>query len=163
MIFDFFKKTDDDRDAYKSIAKNAKEYGELYLQLLKLNAVGALSQFVSYLIVIIAGVILLLTVVIFLAVIMVLWLKNVTGSLIYSLLIMSGVFVFLFLLLLLFRKTLMLNPIIRKMSSILFSKESEILNEEEEVEAEVVDVLPTQKSDKKLDDELNFVKEDVHD
>ena len=162
MIFDFFKKTDDDRDAYKSIAKNAKEYGELYLQLLKLNAVGALSQFVSYLIVIIAGVILLLTVVIFLAVIMVLWLKNVTGSLIYSLLIMSGVFVFLFLLLLLFRKTLMLNPIIRKMSSILFSKESEILNEEEEVEAEVVDV-PTKKSDKKLDDELNFVKEDVHD
>jgi hypothetical protein len=75
---------------------------------------------------------------------------------------MSGVFVFLFLLLLLFRKTLMLNPIIRKMSSILFSKESEMLNEEEEVEAEVVDV-PTQKSDKKLDDELNFVKEDVHD
>ena len=162
MIFDFFKKTDDDQDAYKSIAKNAKEYGELYLQLLKLNAVGALSQFVSYLIVIIAGVILLLTVVIFLAVIMVLWLKNVTGSLIYSLLIMSGVFVFLFLLLLLFRKTLMLNPIIRKMSSILFSKESEMLNEEEEVEAEVVDV-PTKKSDKKLDDELNFVKEVVHD
>ena len=53
MIFDFFKNNNDDRDAYKSIAKNAKEYGELYLQLFKLNAVGALSKFVSYLIVIV--------------------------------------------------------------------------------------------------------------
>ena len=161
MIFDFFKKTDDDHDAYKSIAKNAKEYGELYLQLFKLNAVGTLSKFVSYLIVVIAGVILLLTVVIFLAIIMVLWLKNVTGSLIYSLLIMCGVFVVLFLLLLLFRKTLMLNPIIRKMSSILFNKESE-LQDEEEVEAEVIDI-PAKTSDNNLDNELNFVKEDVHD
>ena len=114
MIFDFFKNNNDDKDAYKSIAKNAKEYGELYLQLFKLNAVGALSKFVSYLIVIIAGVMLLVTVLIFLAIILVLWLKNATGSMIYSLLIMSGIFVVLFLLLLLFRKKLMLNPIIKK-------------------------------------------------
>lgn len=162
MIFDFFKNTNDDKDdAYKSIAKNAKEYGELYLQLFKLNAVGALSQFVSYLIVVIAGVMLLATVLIFLAVILVLWLKNATGSLIYSLLIMSGVFVLLFLLLLLLRKKLMLNPIIKKMSSILFSKESELV-EDEDVEADIIDVS-VQTAEKVPVSDLEIMKEDVHD
>ena len=161
MIFDFFKNSDNDKDAYKSIAKNAKEYGELYLQLFKLNAVGALSQFVSYLIVVIAGVMLLATVLIFLAVILVLWLKNATGSLIYSLLIMSGVFVLLFLLLLLLRKKLMLNPIIKKMSSILFSKESELLDDEE-MEADIIESSP-KTAEKEPVPEIEIIKEDVHD
>lgn len=160
MIFDFFKKSGDDHDSYKSIAQNAKEYGELYLQLFKLNAVGALSKFVSYLIVIIVGTILLVTVLIFLAVIMVLWLRNVTGSLIYSLLIMSGIFVLLFLILLLLRKKLMLNPIIRKMSSILFSKESELIDEDfEDITERDITVASDQES---VVDPL-FHKEDVHD
>lgn len=161
MIFDFFKKSGDQHDAYKSIAQNAKEYGELYLQLFKLNAVGALSQFVSYLIVIIVGAMLLVTVLVFLAIIMVLWLKNVTGSLIYSLLIMSGIFVLLFLLLLLFRKKLMLNPIIRKMSSILFSKESELVTDED-FEDITEQNISTASSQDPIVDPL-FHKEDVHD
>lgn len=161
MIFDFFKNNNDDRDAYKSIAKNAKEYGELYLQLFKLNAVGTLSKFVSYLIVIIAGVMLLVTVLIFLAIILVLWLKNVTGSMIYSLLIMSGIFVVLFLLLLLFRKKLMLNPIIKKLSSIMFSKESELLDDED-VEADIIDTS-VQPAEKEPVTEVEIIKEDVHD
>ena len=160
MIFDFFKKSGDNHDSYKSIAQNAKEYGELYLQLFKLNAVGALSKFVSYLIVIIVGTILLVTVLIFLAVIMVLWLRNVTGSLIYSLLIMSGIFVLLFLILLLLRKKLMLNPIIRKMSSILFSKESELIDGDfEDITERDITVASDQES---VVDPL-FHKEDVHD
>lgn len=161
MIFDFFKNNNDDRDAYKSIAKNAKEYGELYLQLFKLNAVGALSKFVSYLIVIIAGVMLLVTILIFLAIILVLWLKNATGSMIYSLLIMSGIFVVLFLLLLLFRKKLMLNPIIKKLSSIMFSKESELLDDEE-IEADIVDTS-VQNAEAEPVIDFETMKEDVHD
>ena len=161
MIFDFFKNNNDDRDAYKSIAKNAKEHGELYLQLFKLNAVGALSQFVSYLIVIIAGVMLLVTVLIFLGIILVLWLKNATGSMIYSLLIMSGIFVVLFLLLLLFRKKLMLNPIIKKMSSIMFSKEEDVIDEEEYEDITESDVSVD--SDKEPVVDPLFHKEDVHD
>ena len=161
MIFDYFKNTNDDRDAYKSIAKNAKEYGELYLQLFKLNAVGALSKFISYLIVIIAGVMLLVTVLIFLAIILVLWLKNVTGSMIYSLLIMSGIFVVLFLLLLLFRKKLMLNPIIKKMSSIMFSKESELVDDED-IDADIIDAS-VQPAEKEPVTDIEIMKEDVHD
>lgn len=161
MIFDFFKNNNDDKDAYKSIAKNAKEYGELYLQLFKLNAVGTLSQFVSYLIVIIAGVMLLVTVLIFLAIILVLWLKNATGSMIYSLLIMSGIFVVLFLLLLLFRKKIMLNPIIKKMSSIIFSKESE-LSDDEEIDADIIESSPKNAAKEPFND-IEIMKEDVHD
>ena len=133
----------------------------MYLQLLKLNAVGALSQFVSYLIVIVVGAILLMTVLIFLAIIMVLWLKNVTGSLIYSLLIMSGIFVLLFLILLLLCKKIMLNPIIKKMSSIIFSKESELL-EDEELEADIVETS-VQTAEKEPVSEIEIMKEDVHD
>ncbi|MBO4655431.1 MAG: phage holin family protein [Bacteroidales bacterium] len=161
MIFDFFKNSDNDKDAYKSIAKNAKEYGELYLQLFKLNAVGALSRFVSYLIVVIVGVMLLVTVLIFLSAILILWLKNATGSLIYSLLIMSGIFVLLFLILLLLRKKLMLNPIIKKMSSILFSKESELLNDENFEDITKRDII--QNTDKEPITEPLFQKEDTHD
>ena len=161
MLFDLFKISGDDHDTYKSIAKNAKEYGELYLQLLKLNAVGALSQFVSYLIVIIVGALLLVTVLIFLAIIMVLWLKNVTGNLIYSLLIMSGIFLLLFFILLLLRKKLMLNPIIKKMSSILFSKESELVNDEDFEDVTEHDIS-TASGQESVVDPL-FHKEDVHD
>ena len=162
MNFSFFKnKSEDDHDAYKSIAKNAKEYGELYLQLFKLNAIGSLSQFVSYLIVIIAGVMLLVTVLILLGAILVLWLKNATGSLIYSLLIMSGIFVVLFFLLLLFRKKLMLNPIIKKLSSIMFSKESE-LQDDEDVDADIIESSPKIAKKEPVTD-LETMKEDVHD
>lgn len=162
MDFSFFKNnSEDDHDAYKSIAKNAKEYGELYLQLFKLNAVETLSKFVSYLIVIIAGVMLLVTVLILLGAILVLWLKDATGSLIYSLLIMSGIFVLLFLLLLLLRKKLMLNPIIKKLSSIMFSKESELLDDEE-IESDIVDTsVQAAKAEPVIDFET--MKEDVHD
>jgi hypothetical protein len=134
---------------------------ELYLQLFKLNAVGALSKFISYLIVIIAGVMLLVTVLIFLAIILVLWLKNVTGSMIYSLLIMSGIFVVLFLLLLLFRKKLMLNPIIKKMSSIMFSKESELVDDED-IDADIIDAS-VQPAEKEPVTDIEIMKEDVHD
>ena len=162
MNFSFFKnKSEDDHDAYKSIAKNAKEYGELYLQLFKLNAIGSLSQFVSYLIVIIAGVMLLVTVLILLGAILVLWLKNATGSLIYSLLIMSGIFVVLFFLLLLFRKKLMLNPIIKKLSSIMFSKESE-LQDDEDVDADIIESSPKIAKKEPVTD-LETMKEDIHD
>ena len=74
-MFDFLKNTDgEDRDAYKSIAKNAKEYGELHLQLLKLNAVGSLSQIISYLIIIIVGALLLMGAFLYFSMILVIWL-----------------------------------------------------------------------------------------
>lgn len=131
-MFDFFKNTDsEDRDAYKSVAKNAKEYGELHLQLLKLNAVGSLSQIISYLIIIIVGALLLMGAFLYFSMILVVWMKQLTGSWIYGFLIMGGIFILLFIILLLLRKKIMVNPIIKKLSSILFKEEVELPDEEE--------------------------------
>lgn len=134
-MFDFLKNTDgEDRDAYKSIAKNAKEYGELHLQLLKLNAVGSLSQIISYLIIIIVGALLLMGAFLYFSMILVVWMKQLTGSWIYGFLIMGGIFILLFIILLLLRKKIMVNPIIKKLSSILFKEEVEVeLPDEEEL------------------------------
>lgn len=131
-MFDFLKKTEgEDRDAYKSIAKNAKEYGELHLQLLKLNAVGTFSQIISYLIIVIVGALLLMGAFLYFSMILVVWMKQLTGSWIYGFLIMGGVFILLFILLLFLRKKIMLNPIIKKMSSILFEKDAEMPENDE--------------------------------
>lgn len=134
-MLDFFKNTDgEDRDAYKSIVKNAKEYGELHLQLLKLNAVGSLSQIISYLIIIIVGALLLMGAFLYFSMILVVWMKQLTGSWIYGFLIMGSIFILLFVILLLLRKKIMVNPIIKKLSSILFKEEVEVeLPDEEEL------------------------------
>lgn len=140
-MLDFFKNTDgEDRDAYKSIVKNAKEYGELHLQLLKLNAVGSLSQIISYLIIIIVGALLLMGAFLYFSMILVVWMKQLTGSWIYGFLIMGSIFILLFVILLLLRKKIMVNPIIKKLSSILFKEEVESPDEEELPVVETADL-----------------------
>ena len=60
--------------------------------------------------------------------------KQLTGSWIYGFLIMGGIFILLFIILLLLRKKIMVNPIIKKLSSILFKEEVEVeLPDEEEL------------------------------
>lgn len=122
----------DEKDVYKSIFKDAKDYADLQLQLFKLNMVDKLSQILSYLVVIVAGALLLMTAFIFFSMVFVLWMKDVTGSMMYGFLILGGFFILLFLLFLALRKKVMINPIIKKMSSILFKDAEEI----EEVEDE---------------------------
>ncbi|MCQ2264553.1 MAG: phage holin family protein [Bacteroidales bacterium] len=140
-MLDFFKNTDgEDRDAYKSIVKNAKEYGKLHLQLLKLNAVGSLSQIISYLIIIIVGALLLMGAFLYFSMILVVWMKQLTGSWIYGFLIMGSIFILLFVILLLLRKKIMVNPIIKKLSSILFKEEVESPDEEELPVVETADL-----------------------
>lgn len=140
-MLDFFKNTDgEDRDAYKSIVKNAKEYGELHLQLLKLNAVGSLSQIISCLIIIIVGALLLMGAFLYFSMILVVWMKQLTGSWIYGFLIMGSIFILLFVILLLLRKKIMVNPIIKKLSSILFKEEVESPDEEELPVVETADL-----------------------
>ena len=55
----------------------------------------------------------------------------------------------------------MLNPIIKKMSSILFSKESELLDEEE-MEADIIE-SSSKTAEKEPVPEIEIIKEDVHD
>lgn len=119
-------------DVYKSLVNNVKDYADLQLQLLKLNVVEKTSQILSLLIVIIAGTILLMAAFVYFSMMFVLWMKTLTGSLTYGFLIIAGFFLLLFILFVLLRKKIIINPIIKSMSSILFkeSEETEVDDEE---------------------------------
>ena len=66
--------------------------------------------------------------------------KQLTGSWIYGFLIMGSIFILLFIILLLLRKKIMVNPIIKKLSSILFKEEVELPDEEELSVVETADL-----------------------
>ena len=119
-------------DVYKSLVNNVKDYADLQLQLLKLNIVEKTSQILSLLIVIIAGTILLMAAFVYFSMMFVLWMKTLTGSLTYGFLIIAGFFLLLFILFVLLRKKMIINPIIKKMSSILFSEAGETEVDDEE-------------------------------
>lgn len=106
---------------HKNLSDSAKEYLSLQFQLFKLNLAEKISQTLSLLIIIMSGTILLLASFVYLSIILVIQIGNYTGSFSTGLLIISSLFLLLFFLLFLFRKRLILNPIIRKMSKILFS------------------------------------------
>ena len=119
-------------DVYKSLVNNVKDYADFQLQLLKLNIVEKTSQILSLLIVIIAGTILLMAAFVYFSMMFVLWMKTLTGSLTYGFLIIAAFFLLLFILFVLLRKKLIINPIIKKMSSILFSESGETEVDDEE-------------------------------
>ena len=119
-------------DVYKSLVNNVKDYAELQLQLLKLNIVEKTSQILSLLIVIIAGTILLMAAFVYFSMMFVLWMKTLTGSLTYGFLIIAGFFLLLFILFVLLRKKMIINPIIKKMSSIMFNESGETEVDDEE-------------------------------
>lgn len=120
-----------ERNAYKDITKNAKEYANLQLQLLKLNMVGSLSQVVSYIVALVVASVLILAAFLYFSMIVVVWMQQLTGSWIYGFLTMGVVFVVLCILFFLCRKKFLLNPIVKKMSSILFSNEAEMMDMDE--------------------------------
>ena len=119
-------------DVYKSLVNNVKDYADLQLQLLKLNIVEKTSQILSLLIVIIAGTILLMAAFVYFSMMFVLWMETLTGNLTYGFLIIAGFFLLLFILFVLLRKKMIINPIIKKMSSILFSESGETEVDDEE-------------------------------
>lgn len=139
MNLDFLKKyipensEGNDDDAYKAMAKDVKEYANLQIQLFKLNTVEKLSQILSLLVVIIAGAILLMAAFVFFSMVFVLWMKGLTGSMMTGFLILGAFFVLLFIIFFLLRKKLMINPLIKKLSSVLF-KDSESVGEEDDDE-----------------------------
>lgn len=130
MDKDFLEEND---EIYRSLLENSKDYAKLQLQLFKLNMVEKSSQILSFLIVIIAGTLLLMTAFVYFSMMFVVWIRQLTGSLSLGFLSVGAIFVVLFLVFFLVRKKLIINPIIRKMSAILFS-ENDTEKEEEDGE-----------------------------
>lgn len=114
-------------DKYSKFVRDAKEYIELQSDMLRLNLVEKLSLIISYLVVMIIGLFLGLAAFVYFSMAFVFWLGTFFNSLIPGFLIMGGIFVLILVLFFIMRKRLLLNPIIRKMSAILFN---DISNEE---------------------------------
>ncbi|MCQ2286791.1 MAG: phage holin family protein [Bacteroidales bacterium] len=117
-------------DKYKSLVKDAKEYIELQSDLIRLNLVEKLSQIISYFAVILIVVVLAMAAFVYCSVAFVIWMKSFLGSYLYGFLILGGFFILLTLILLACRKKLFINPIIKKLSSILFSDSKDEDNEQ---------------------------------
>lgn len=127
----WFEQDDHDDDMYKTFVKNAKDYVDLQSQLLRLNLVEKLSQIFSFLVIIITGCLLLISAFIYFSMVFVIWMQSFTGSMVHGFLILGLLFIVLFILLFLLRKKILINPIIRRMSDILFSdSKKEVENEE---------------------------------
>ena len=109
--------------ANKSLIANIKEYINIQVDLLKINLVEKLSQIISLLIGLIVGSLLALVIIVYLSVTLVYWLGTIFNSLLPGLLIISGVFILLFVLFYINRNKLFLNAIVRMINKILFEKE----------------------------------------
>ena len=119
-------------DKYLEFVRDAKEYVKLQSDLLRLNLVEKISQIISYLAVVLIGLFLGLAAFMYFSMAFVFWLQPFfSGSLIPGFLIVGGIFVLLLVAFFSLRKRLLINPIIRKMSRILFedSSEKEVGNE----------------------------------
>ena len=117
-------------DKYLTFVKDAKEYIELQGDMLRLNLVEKVSQIISYLVVVIIGLFLGLTAFVYFSMAFVIWMQSFFGSMIPGFLILGAFFIVLLVLFFVFRDKLFVNPIIKKMSGILFNE----IEEEEENE-----------------------------
>lgn len=109
-------------DKYRQFVRDAKAYAELQTDMLRLNLVEKLSQIVSYLAMALIGCILGLTAFVYFSMAFVFWMKDMLGSLLPGFLMVGGFFVLLVLLVWLFRKKWLVNPVIKKLSSIVFAE-----------------------------------------
>ncbi len=110
------------RPEENGLFQNIKDYIKLQIDLLKINLTEKSSQILSVILSLLIGVILLLVAFIYFSMALVHWMASLLNSMIYGYLIVGGIFVILFLVFYLLRKKIFLNPLIKKISSILFDR-----------------------------------------
>jgi hypothetical protein len=91
-----------------------KEYLETRLDIYRLQAIRAGSKSAGYLVWILVSIFLLFLVAIFAGLVLGFWLSDLTGSFIKGFAITTGILVFIVILLALLRKSLFVNPVVRK-------------------------------------------------
>jgi hypothetical protein len=107
-------------DAYSLLLKDVKEYAHLQFDMLRLVLIEKLSQIISLIVVLFIGAILILASFIYFSMAFVHWMSTIFGSMIPGFLILGGFFVILFAVFYKLKTSVFLNPIVKKLSSILF-------------------------------------------
>lgn len=108
---------------YQKLLDEAKEYASLKFELLKLNLLEKLSLILTLFVVVIIAVVLMLVALTYFSLASVYALKGVLGGVAVGFCIVGGLFVALTILVLIFRKQWILNPLIKSLSNILFKED----------------------------------------
>ncbi len=116
---------------YKTFIKDGKEYLNTRYDLLRLELLEKVSSVVSLLILVMVGLLLISSVWIYIACILIVLMEKAFGSFIPAFMIMGGFSLIVLVLVALFRNQLILNPLIRRFSKILFD---DVVAEEDEDE-----------------------------
>lgn len=115
-----------DRNGPTSVSdmvKEVKEYSKLQIDLLKLNLAEKMSLLISLFISVAVGILLFFAAFVVFSIALVHWLGTFFHSLIPGYLIVGGFFLLLLVIFFIFREKLVLNPVIRKVVSILFDND----------------------------------------
>lgn len=107
------------------LISNLKRYGELQLKGMQLDVVSKLTLVLTLLVVALVLIGVVSIVVLLLSLALVFALAPIVGSLVTSCCLVAGGFVLLSVLLVLFRRTLLINPIARFLSSIFLGDDTE--------------------------------------
>lgn len=107
------------------LISNLKRYGELRLKGMQLDVVSKLTLVLTLLVVALVLIGVVSIVVLLLSFALVFALASIVGSLVTSCCLVAGGFVLLSVLLVLFRRTLLINPIARFLSSIFLGDDTE--------------------------------------
>ncbi|MDD4141755.1 MAG: phage holin family protein [Bacteroidales bacterium] len=107
---------------YQDFTRKAKDYIKTRYDLLKLELLEKTSRILSVLIMIIISLFLLLGALIYFSFALVSWMETVFGSMIPGFLIIGGVFLIILFLVYIFREKILINPLIRAISKILFEE-----------------------------------------
>ncbi len=118
---------------YKTFIKDGREYLHTRYDLLRLELLEKVSSMVSLLIMVMVGLVLVTSIWIYISCILVVWMGKFFGSLLPPLAIMAGFSALILGVIIVFRKQIILNPLIGRFSKILFD---DFVEEEEEDDEE---------------------------
>lgn len=107
-----------------------KEYLETRIEIYRLQGVKASSKAIGYLIWLQVSLFLIFLVIIFLGLVLGFWFSELSGSLILGFGLTSLILVFFVILLVIFRKTLFINPVVKKMINQLHEEDNQEENNE---------------------------------
>jgi len=114
-----------------SFFEESREYLNAQIALLKLDTIEKLTQIIQSILLLLLTIILVGGAVFYLSVGFIWWYNNVFGGVIPALLIVSGGYILLLLAFYIFRKNLIINPLVKLFSRIFFTTTNDITDDQQ--------------------------------
>lgn len=121
----------ENENKYQRLINDSKEYARMRYDLLRLEVLEKTSRVLALFLLIILGLFLVLAAFTYFALAVAAALQPTLGA-VAALCIVGGVFLLILIVLFLFRKQIVLNPIVAQLSDIMFHEQTESSHEEDE-------------------------------